>query len=403
MFLRLAVILGLILLAAWWRRRTSQPIEPPRINATDGVMVLLGAGFSQTLGIACTAKIGHEIDDALARGRCAAVYIPLRDRLIARFQTAYNFEVLMAALEACIVYGRPGFLPGSPEYRSVIPEIATMRPDITAHAAAQMYEIAMEIIAREVGMDWRSTATSKDRYRLRTFFDALRSRWRLSVATLNYDDGAEEFIPDAVDGFVGKGDLQAFDSRAFLADDSRPRIAHVHGSLAFGITELSKQFVKNVGPPRTRREMMWTERLDGIIWSAVVTGAEKPNKLVLQPYSIYYAWLTNEMLRTPRTVIVGYGMGDLHINAWLVNVALHHDGPDYRLVIIDKFTRDTLPEHLTDIFAMAAGYANRVDAGSALSALRFEDDVATHGSAMIIRSGLPLTDRQLNRMLLFLA
>lgn len=368
-----------------------------------GTTILLGAGFSESLGIAGTAKIGCEIDAALCGSVYGSPYRSLRDRLRWRFRAAYNFEVLMGALESCMIYGRPGLLPDAPEYRSVIPEIATLREGLTPLDAASMYEIAIRIVQREVGKDWRSGIAPQAAAASQWFFGQLSSHWKLSVATLNYDDGADSLIPNAVDGFVGDGDLQSFDSQTFLANDARPRVAHVHGSLAFGITEIGKRFVKNVGPLGTRRELMWTERLDGIIWTAIVTGADKPDKLILQPYSVYYVWLATAMLQSPRIIIAGYGMGDLHINAWLANATQHHQGADYRLVIIDNFAGDTVPRHLADIFALGAGFQNQFDAQPALAALRFRDDIATHGPAMILRGGLPITTSQVRAMLDFLA
>ena len=121
------------------------------------------------------AAIGTKIDNVLSTGPYASAYVLLRDRLIARFGSLYNFEILMAALETCAVYGAPTLIPGTEPYRSVLPEIATLRADLSSTVAKELYEAAMVAIINEVSVDWPSSVADPIRNATRTMFDQLSS------------------------------------------------------------------------------------------------------------------------------------------------------------------------------------------------------------------------------------
>jgi len=369
--------------------------EEPRIT------VLLGSGFSQALGIQGTDAIEKTIDAALSSDPLASPYASLRSRLIGRFGKKYNFEVLMAALEACFPYGVASLVPKAPPYYSVFPEISTLCSDITPDIAACLYEAAIGIVLTQVSVDWTATIPRADYGLIQDFFNRLSSQFRLDIATLNYDQGLENFLTDAVDGFGGTGPHQQFDSTVFLADDTSPRVAHLHGSIAYGITEAPKNLVKNAAPPAQPPLALWTPRQDGSLWTALVVGADKPNKLVLPPYSIYFAWLAGALLRSPKLLVVGYGIGDVHVNAWLVNAARHHVGTDYRMVIVDRFDNEP-PQNVLELFAYAAGFENGPQNEPALENLAFDDNIAVHAGAMLVRQGMPLTCSQITRVVEFL-
>ena len=204
-----------------------------------------------------------------------------------------------------------------------------------------------------------------------------------------------------MDGFEGTEQYQQFNSAVFLRNDDAPRIAHVHGAITYGITEGPKTFVKNIGELKPRRVPLWTPRLDGSLWTAIVTGADKPNKLVLPPYAFYYAWLANALLDSPKIMVIGYGVGDVHIKAWLAYAAAHHRGSDFRMVIVSKFTTMP-PRNVFEIFAFAAGFEGDPYDEPALQGLNFADGITTFGGAMLVNTGMPLAAPQLAKVLAFL-
>jgi len=362
--------------------------------------MILGAGVSQALAVPGTATITAAVDAALVR--YGPPYTNLRNRLHGRFKAHYSFETLAAALEACEPFGQPGFIPGA-VYEAVGPEIAALRPGLTVDLARSMYEKLISVLTQQVSTDQTSPAGKPTRDALKRTFDELARQHRLEIVTLNYDLTDEQFIPEALDGFVGDGEYQTFDSRAFLLDDGRPRIAHLHGSLRFGTTETGSNFVKNTGTLTPRRVPLWRYRADGSFYTGLITGEDKAGKLVLPPYSIYYAWLAARLFASPRIVVAGYGIGDVHLNVWLANAARHHTGADFRIVIVDLFDEGKAPDGTMQMFAFGAGFENGVNAEPALQNLKFEDGIAEHAGAMLVRTGMPLTTSQLARVTAFLA
>jgi hypothetical protein len=364
----------------------------------SSITLVLGAGFSQALGIPGTREITDRVDtrlEAIFTGR----FQPLRDRLRAKFHDSYNFEVLAAALEACEPFGAPHVL--APPYPSVLPEIATLQRDLNVDLARALYETLMGEMVQAVSDDWRGSLDGVRRKQIHLFFESIRGQHdRVEIATLNYDLGAEDFQTDYTDGFVGDGEHQYFESSAFMNPQSRVRIGHLHGCIAYGFEEAPRRFVKIAGKLEPRRVMLWTPRTDGSLYTGMITGSDKPNKLVLPPYSVYYAWLADQLLRTDRLVVIGYGVADVHVNAWLTT-ALQHN-PGLRCVIVDYIAEGiTIPQMPYGLYAYASG-AVGMPSAEEWKALQFDDGIARDDRAMLVRTGFPLSDSQLAAVLAFL-
>lgn len=362
------------------------------------ITIVLGAGFSQALGIPGTQEITDRVDSSLD-GHFGGQYRQLRDRLAAKFGARYNFEVLAAALEACEPFGKPH--AWAQPYASALPEVAVLREDVSVEFSRALYESLMGEIVSAVSMDWKASLEGTKAERIRAFFDALSRQYdRLEIATLNYDLGAESFQHDFTDGFVGDGERQYFESSAFMNPKSGTRIGHIHGSIAYGFEEAPRRFVKVSGVLEPRRVMLWTPTTEGHLYSGMITGSDKPAKLVLPPYSVYYAWLADQMLRTDRLIIIGYGMADPHVSAWLAT-ALQHN-PDLRCVIIDMIGEQiTEPPMSFALYRYAVGEPG-MPSTEQWKSETFADGIARNERAMLVRTGFPLCDTQLAQMIDFL-
>lgn len=366
----------------------------PEAIEKSRLTMLLGAGFSQALGIPGTRAISDKVDAKLEYMH-GQIFIDLRDRLRSRFgESRYNFETLAAALEAVEPFGQLGFLPGS-TYLAVEPEIAYLREGLTAEIARNMYTILMGIVMQEIYIDWKSIAPVNVQESVHKLFERLREQYVLDIVTLNYDLAIEDFVSDAVDGFLGDDEYQRFRSDVFLAVDNRPRLAHLHGSLRYGIAETNGAVVKNAGPLTSRKVPLWLPRLDGSYHTGMITGSAKSRKLVLPPYSVYFAWLAHCFLSSPRMVVFGYGVGDVHVNAWLMNAARHHAATDYRIVIIDRFDEGQAPKSVMEFFVYGAGFEHTVEAESFIKDIKFTKEIAKFQGAMLVRSGMPLSTEQI--------
>ena len=75
---------------------------------------------------------------------------------------------------------------------------------------------------------------------------------------------------------------------------------------------------------------------DSILYSPIITGLKKTDKLCYMPHSIYHAHLVKKILENPSLLICGYSFGDLYVNQILERHKLIH-GKNQRVVIIDKW------------------------------------------------------------------
>lgn len=362
----------------------------------EHVTLLLGAGFSQSLGIPGTQAISELVDGELTR--FGSPFIELRERLKARFECDYNFEALAAALEVCGAYEAPSYLP-TPPYRSVIPDVAVLSHGLNPKLTSEMYEVLMQVVMRSVTVDWKASIDGTVLGDIQRTIDGLRGIFTLNIATLNYDQGVENFVPDAIDGFTGDDDLLDFYPGFFLGKPGN-KIGHLHGSSLFAFPEARYGIMKMRDLERFRRHRLWTRRLDASYYSAVITGASKPEKLTMPPYNFYYNWLANELLRSPRLLVVGYGAADPHINVWLAHAAQLH-GNEFRSVFIDKFELIP-PAPLLRLIGISEGFSSEREAQPTFDGITFNNGVAQLKRSLVISTGLPLTSDQSNAVLTFL-
>ena len=68
----------------------------------------------------------------------------------------------------------------------------------------------------------------------------------------------------------------------------------------------------------------------------LITGLQKTDKLLVEPYFSYFNRFLHLVATTPRLLVIGYGFGDSHINAILSRFTRWH-GSARRVVAIDFF------------------------------------------------------------------
>ena len=69
--------------------------------------------------------------------------------------------------------------------------------------------------------------------------------------------------------------------------------------------------------------------------AALITGLDKFSRLQQQPLSHYYASLARDAMTADVIYIIGYGLGDLHLNTWLKEARLMNPVPP--LLFIDRW------------------------------------------------------------------
>ncbi len=69
---------------------------------------------------------------------------------------------------------------------------------------------------------------------------------------------------------------------------------------------------------------------------SLITGLNKPDKLLIEPYGAYLRRFADCVISSERLLVVGYGFGDLHINGVIRRMTKLH-GSSRRVVSVTKF------------------------------------------------------------------
>lgn len=77
--------------------------------------------------------------------------------------------------------------------------------------------------------------------------------------------------------------------------------------------------------------------MDGsqIIHAALITGLDKFSRIRQQPLSHYYASMVRDAMTADVIYVIGYGLGDLHLNTWLGEARRMNPMPP--LLFIDRW------------------------------------------------------------------
>ncbi|MCZ6688557.1 MAG: SIR2 family protein [Planctomycetota bacterium] len=203
-----------------------------------------------------------------------------------------------------------------------------------------------------------SLPTHRDWPTVKEFVSQLNHEFDAYFITINYDSLIEKALDwdDAAQGFVAIPDegVSRFDGHR-----DPLRLMHLHGSVAFGYRPISANAdgKAETDPNRFRyedlfKDLYWHPSPDNAIktWigmspdynqagrllsaGPVITGLQKTEKLLVEPYLSYMRHSAGLLARTPRLLVIGYGFGDYHINALLTRMTKWH-GKARRIVVVD--------------------------------------------------------------------
>jgi hypothetical protein len=375
----------------------------------SSLLVLLGAGFSQAFGIPGTEELTRIVESHYAqRGRqngddtAAKVFEHLAAGLKAEFGESYNFEVLLDALEASLQFGEPDAIYHT-RPRSTLRPIVELQKWLPTDGLAVLRGI-MEtayLLIRKALIEAQTALSDVDRGIIRSLFDHLAAAHRLACVNLNYDEAVDSSVPYLDTGFnlhVADVDGKELDPELLLAARGN-QMAHLHGSVYYRFPELAPGRLVHVADD-DNRYAGWALTTTGGIYPSMISGLAKSEKLLRPPFNIFYHWATDAIVDIPRVLICGYGVGDLHINAWLAQAAIAH-GPNYKLVFITRSNNlDSENDRLRGLLSIAAGYRNVAGSPALEEILRFDDEgFATHRGLAVIRTGVPKEAVSLKRAL----
>ncbi|KRA97943.1 hypothetical protein ASD83_12815 [Devosia sp. Root685] len=186
------------------------------------------------------------------------------------------------------------------------------------------------------------------------FLRGLRENYVTRVYTTNYDDFILQSAPDLFTGFPASrasGPKMVDPARIWGRGDD-DCVFHLHGSVHLG-------FAPTVNWDADLGDLYWYDERDearrnagfhgsdvsrmdgtGYMRTAVITGLDKLSRLQRSPMSHYYASFARDVMSADLLVMVGYGMGDLHLNSWIS--AARRKGGAPPIVLIDKWDQPFL-------------------------------------------------------------
>lgn len=171
-------------------------------------------------------------------------------------------------------------------------------------------------------------------------FDALQSRFEVSVATTNYDNLAVRALPAHETGFDVRGNGD-FSARRLFQRSTWECLLHLHGSVHFamrpGAHGLHTVFWRQKLPTGDNqnafgRNGQYTK--EGIVFpiSTIIAGYGKTAQIQLQPFRTMYSELDRLVLEADAVLFLGYGFGDAHVNNAFAGFHDHRNRP---VVMVD--------------------------------------------------------------------
>jgi hypothetical protein len=157
--------------------------------------------------------------------------------------------------------------------------------------------------------------------KLKSLLSILRSEFDIGIVNLNYDNVLLSACPELVTGFDStSGDFK----KDIVYRESWNFIYHLHGSIHFDMK----------GKPHDLHQVMWNNDLTSYFSnnaagrnslytvegnnhpnSSIITGLDKSNQLLREPFITYYSELVRKSYLADALLFIGYGFGDNHLNS----------------------------------------------------------------------------------------
>jgi hypothetical protein len=259
----------------------------------------------------------------------------------------------------------------------------------------------MTLVERQQGLEQPAVGAARE------FFQKVGQTFDIACINLNYDDCVETVAPYFYDGFdaASPGSLaKSFNWKNFLNNASNYKLAHLHGSVRFGLEEQRPSLMCSFPDVEsTSHAYGWVPRKDGDVVSRMISGLRKGEKLLYPPYNYLYHWAAKALSESPRVIVVGYGVGDFHLNSWLALTAMEHGG-DYRLAFVTKSIDSREDHHQSQLLGIAGGIEPASELGPFMQSLQFDQrGIAKRGGLCLIRTEVPPTGDVLGQILDFMS
>jgi len=348
-------------------QRQQIPYKYTYMAGNPTLSVVVGAGGSLELGAPSTNALTTIIHAALDQmpalpksspGWAQQVSKVLITRCQEYYGSHYNFEFLFNTLEAITSLSRSWDHQTVPEYKIAEAMFCKLADQ---NKYEKLFDLYFTICAQRRLLEAIHTTMSNvstsaaqhanwDSYS--NFWNSLTSNFNLKIATLNYDTLVDQALGVSREqqGFVPiPGESVARFDEGTL--EQHGRLMHLHGSIHFGYrTGDSKRFIFEEAfddlywhdtssaalASQTGKSTNTNQAGREAIISPIITGLQKPDKLLYEPFSTYYRTLGHLLRSNNKLLVVGYGFSDIHINALLSRMTRWH-GPNRKIALITWF------------------------------------------------------------------
>lgn len=308
-----------------------------QINTRNGrktrALVVVGAGASVELGIPATPAFSVLIDEAIKTDRyCVHVggadaYFDIQAKLRtyygdtaeAHFERIYHVMYELSELRVT-----PSAVP---KFRPVMYPFLGSAVPYSDQALRAACKTMLEFIYKKVSAVCDNP--SRPLASLTAFFEEFEQQHIPRVYTTNYDD----FVGQATMGryFTGfakqHGDHADFDAGLYWSEWDQPGLFHLHGSVHMGFPRPGEHQIGDIvwydDKATALRYASFSgsgvNRMDGtsLERGAIVTGLDKLGRLQQSPYAFYYSGFSREAMEADLILVLGSGLGDLHLNTCL--------------------------------------------------------------------------------------
>ena len=336
--------------------------------ATDGkkrAMILVGAGASLDFGVPSVADLTKYIGQKVAADAWMrkiggdTAYRVIYKTLSAYLQggaPAVNFEHIHHCAHELLFTFDPS--PSTVnEYRPILQPFIRREIEVGELSLQELVRHMTKFIFDRVSAICEDPKA--DLGLITSFLGRLRNDHVVRIYTTNYDDLLLQAVPDLYTGFDPKPSSNAkrFDRRAFWKAADVDCVFHLHGSVHLAFSndpappagvDLGDLYWFDHRADASRRSLYYgsgDRRMDGsrIVRTALVTGLDKLSRLQQRPLAHYYASMAVDAMKADIIYVIGYGLGDLHLNTWLAEARRMKPTPP--LVFVDwwpeSFLQDT--------------------------------------------------------------
>ena len=267
------------------------------------------------------------------------------------YEPHITFEDLFDTLETMMSYA----VAWTDDRQKLKPYVAGLIRPIKMHQYGNYYSAlryALLVIMNEVknyDQPFRKNNDSEIWYR--QFWREFKGR--TDIFNLNYDTTIEKSLgADFEDGFVPYDNtLMRFVPSALMENKRNvSTVNHLHGCILYTDIPPLHSHIKNY----TKHDLFkyitypvldninyfnipYSQSGGALVYSPIIMGLHKTDKICYIPQNYYHANLTNCILRNSSILIVGYSFGDIYLNQLLQQHQLIHMDKQ-RMIIIDYWS-----------------------------------------------------------------